>query len=137
CRPSSCATDGSRSIRWAPPHRKPRFRARSADNGGCERRLIALRSAHPAQGADASCVRREGGRMTGAAPIAQHSATGDVYALIISALEASSKSLDSLGVEDLAPIDHFHARGFPATVELGDRLPVEPGDDILDIGCGL
>jgi SAM-dependent methyltransferase len=28
-------------------------------------------------------------------------------------------------------------RQFPATVELGDRLPVEPGDHILDIGCGL
>jgi len=75
--------------------------------------------------------------MSEAAPIAEHWATGDIYALIISALEASSKSLDSLTVEDLAPIDHFHARGFPATVELGDRLPVEPGDHILDIGCGL
>jgi len=75
--------------------------------------------------------------MSGAAPIAEHWASGDVYALITSALEASSKSLDSLTVEDLAPIDHFHARGFPATVELGDRLPVEPGDHILDIGCGL
>jgi SAM-dependent methyltransferase len=75
--------------------------------------------------------------MSEAAPIADHWATGDVYALIISALESSSKSLDSLSVEDLAPIDHFHARGFPATLELGDRLPVEPGDHILDIGCGL
>jgi hypothetical protein len=75
--------------------------------------------------------------MSEAAPIAEHWATGDVYALIISALEASSKSLKSLTIEDLAPIDHFHARGFPATVELGDRLPVRPGDHILDIGCGL
>jgi len=75
--------------------------------------------------------------MSGPAPIADHWATGDVYALIISALEGSSKSLDSLTVGDLAPVDHFHARGFPATVELGDRLPVEPGDQILDIGCGL
>ncbi|HEX5468234.1 MAG TPA: methyltransferase domain-containing protein [Gaiellaceae bacterium] len=40
-------------------------------------------------------------------------------------------------VEDLAPVDHFHARGFPATVELGDRLPIEAGDQILDIGSGL
>jgi SAM-dependent methyltransferase len=75
--------------------------------------------------------------MSEATPIAEHWATGDVYALIISALEASSKSLDSLSVEDLAPVDHFHARGFPATVELGDRLPIDRGDHILDIGCGL
>jgi SAM-dependent methyltransferase len=75
--------------------------------------------------------------MTEAAPIADHWATGDVYALIISALQASSKSLESLTVEDLAPVDHFHARGFAATVELGDRLRVERGDHVLDIGCGL
>lgn len=75
--------------------------------------------------------------MSGAALVADHWAKGDVYALIISALEASSKSPESLTVEELAPVDHFHARGFPATVELGDRLPVKPGDHILDIGCGL
>ena len=69
--------------------------------------------------------------------IADHWATGDVYALIVSALEASAKPLDSLTVEDLAPVDHFHARGLSATVELGDHLPVKAGDHILDIGCGL
>ena len=42
----------------------------------------------------------------------------DVYARIVSALESASKPLDSLTVEDLAPVDHFHARGFAATVEL-------------------
>jgi SAM-dependent methyltransferase len=75
--------------------------------------------------------------MSRAAPIADHWATGDVYAVIVSALESSSKPLDSLTVEDLAPVDHFHARGFPATVELGDHLPIKAGDHILDIGCGL
>lgn len=72
-----------------------------------------------------------------ATAIAKHWGDRDVYGLIVSALERAGKSLDSLTVEDLAPVDHFHARGFPATVELGDRLPVTPGDDILDIGCGL
>ena len=62
---------------------------------------------------------------------------GDVYERIVAALQASSKSLDSLSVEDLAPVDHFHARGLPATVELGDVLPVGTGDYLLDIGCGL
>lgn len=55
--------------------------------------------------------------------IADHWGTGDVYARIVSALEKASKSLDALTVQDLAPVDHFHTRGFPATVELGDRLP--------------
>jgi len=62
---------------------------------------------------------------------------GDIYPLIVSALEKMSKSLDSVTVNDLAPVDHFHARGFPATVELGDRLPIKANHHILDIGCGL
>jgi len=70
-------------------------------------------------------------------PIASHWGKGDVYALIASAVEASGKSLEALTVEDLAPVDHFHARGFPATVDLADRLPVQAGDRVLDIGCGL
>ena len=69
--------------------------------------------------------------------IADHWGQGDVYALIVSALDKASKPLDSLTVEDLAPVDHFHARGFPATIELADRLPIKAGEHILDIGCGL
>jgi cyclopropane fatty-acyl-phospholipid synthase-like methyltransferase len=34
-------------------------------------------------------------------------------------------------------VDHFHARGFPATVELADRLPIKAGQQLVDIGCGL
>jgi len=75
--------------------------------------------------------------MPGENLIAEHWATGDVYELVLSALQKSGKSLNALTVEDLAPVDHFHARGFPATVELADRLPIEPGSHILDIGCGL
>jgi SAM-dependent methyltransferase len=72
-----------------------------------------------------------------AASIEDHWADRDVYGLIVAALERASKPLDSLTVEDLAPVDHFHARGFPATVDLADRLPVERGDHLLDIGCGV
>ena len=70
-------------------------------------------------------------------PIAEHWAKDDVYALILSALEKAGKSPDRLTVEDLAPVDHFHARGFPATIELANQLPVEPHHHLLDIGCGL
>lgn len=69
--------------------------------------------------------------------VESHWAQGDVYALIVSALQRVGKSLDTLTVEDLAPVDHFHARGFPATIDLADRLPVKAGDHVLDIGCGL
>lgn len=69
--------------------------------------------------------------------VEEHWAQGEVYPRIVSALRAAGKSLDSLTIDDLAPIDHFHARGFTATVELGDHLPVGPGDHVLDIGCGV
>ncbi|HEU4647100.1 MAG TPA: methyltransferase domain-containing protein, partial [Burkholderiales bacterium] len=69
--------------------------------------------------------------------IADHWGKGDVYGLIVSALHKMSKPLEGLTVEDLAPVDHFHARGLPATVELADRLPIAAGQHILDIGCGL
>lgn len=75
--------------------------------------------------------------MPRASSIADHWADRDIYGLIVAALEQASKSLDALTVEDLAPLDHFHARGFPATVELADRLPVEHGFHLLDIGCGI
>ncbi|MGA8261479.1 MAG: class I SAM-dependent methyltransferase [Arenicellales bacterium] len=69
--------------------------------------------------------------------IADHWGRGDVYGRIVAALEKISKPLDGLTIEDLAPVDHFHARGFPATVDLADRLPIEPRHRVLDIGCGL
>jgi SAM-dependent methyltransferase len=75
--------------------------------------------------------------MTSANEIADHWAKGDVYGLIVSALNKMSKPLDGLTVEDLAPVDHFHARGLPATMELADHLPIKAGQHIVDIGCGL
>lgn len=75
--------------------------------------------------------------MTNAKAIADHWGRGDVYGLIVSALNRMSKPLEGLTLEDLAPVDHFHARGLPATVELADRLPIKADQHILDIGCGL
>ncbi len=75
--------------------------------------------------------------MQHASPIAEHWGKGDVYSLIVSALRKAGKSVNALTLEDLAPIDHFHARGFPATIELADRLPVRREHRILDIGCGV
>ncbi len=70
-------------------------------------------------------------------PIANYSIARDVYTVILDALRQAGKELDRLKVEDLAPVDHFHARGFPATVELADTLTVKPQDHLVDIGCGI
>lgn len=69
--------------------------------------------------------------------VADHWASTDVYGRITAALEEAGKPLNALTIEDLAPVDQFHARGFPATIELGDFLPVAAGDHLVDIGCGL
>jgi SAM-dependent methyltransferase len=78
-----------------------------------------------------------GGNMTNAKTIADHWGRGDIYGSIVSALNQMSKSLEGLTVEDLAPVDHFHARGLPATAGLADRFPIKAGQHVLDIGCGL
>jgi len=75
--------------------------------------------------------------MTSANAIADHWGRGDVYGLIVSALNKLSMPLEGLTVADLAPVDHFHARGLAATVELADHLPIKAGQHIVDIGCGL
>lgn len=62
---------------------------------------------------------------------------GDVLGRILDAVRATGLSPDSLTVETLAPVDHFHARGFAATRELADLLPIRAGDRLVDIGCGV
>lgn len=69
--------------------------------------------------------------------ISDHWGTGDVYARVVAAMEAAGIDPSHATVEDLSPVDHFHARGFPATVELADALEIDADDLILDIGSGI
>ena len=69
--------------------------------------------------------------------ISDHWGTGDVYGRIVEAMKAVGLSPDSVTVEQLAPVDHFHARGFAATVDLANALPIAAGDRLVDIGCGI
>ncbi|MGI9523156.1 MAG: class I SAM-dependent methyltransferase [Hyphomicrobiaceae bacterium] len=75
--------------------------------------------------------------MTEEKSIADHWGTGDVYGRIMDAMEAASIDPEAVTVEQMAPMDHYHARGFQATIELADELPIKSGDHIVDIGCGL
>jgi SAM-dependent methyltransferase len=75
--------------------------------------------------------------MADAKAISDHWGTGDVFARIMAAMKAASLSPDTVTVEQLAPVDHFHARGRQATVELADVLPIRAGHHIVDIGCGI
>lgn len=75
--------------------------------------------------------------MTNERSVSDHWGTGDVYSRIIDAMKTAGIDPETVTVEQLAPVDHFHARGFPATVELADALPIEAGQRLVDIGCGM
>ena len=62
---------------------------------------------------------------------------GDTPGRVRAALAKAGLGSGTLSLADLAPMDHFHARGLPATVDLANRLPIEAGRHILDIGCGV
>ncbi len=75
--------------------------------------------------------------MTNQSDVSGFWAKGDTLGRILNALDKAGLSLDKLSIHDLAPVDHLHARGLPATVDLADRLPIERGQHILDIGCAV
>jgi ubiquinone/menaquinone biosynthesis C-methylase UbiE len=62
---------------------------------------------------------------------------GDLHSRIHQAMSLSGLNQKKLEIEDLFPIDQYHARGIRATVDLGKRMPIRENQSILDIGCGL
>lgn len=75
--------------------------------------------------------------MAASESIAEHWGQGDVYGRIVAAMVKAGIDPAKATVADLSPVDHFHARGFPATKELADALPIRPRDRIVDIGSGV
>lgn len=56
---------------------------------------------------------------------------------ILEALAAAGKNLESLTIDDLAPVDQFHSGGKAATVRLARLAGLKPGTRVLDVGGGL
>lgn len=69
--------------------------------------------------------------------VQDHYARTDIVERALAALRAVNGADTPITPETLAPIDHFHGRGFLATQELALRLDPQPTDNILDIGCGI
>jgi MPBQ/MSBQ methyltransferase len=69
--------------------------------------------------------------------VAEHYSRSDLASTILGALQATGKDVDRLSLEDLAPVDEFHVRGRPATVELAGALGLAPGMRVLDVGSGI
>lgn len=66
-----------------------------------------------------------------------HYASEGIADRILAALRASAGPDQPVTPDALAPLDHFHGRGLPATREMVALLAPESGDRVLDIGCGI
>jgi ubiquinone/menaquinone biosynthesis C-methylase UbiE len=61
----------------------------------------------------------------------------DLERAILDALAATGKDVSALTIDDLAPADHFHGGGKPATLRLARLAAPRPGSRVLDVGGGI
>ena len=62
---------------------------------------------------------------------------GDIHERVNIALKEANLLEKKIEIEDLFPLDQYHARGIAATIELADKLNFAKNSTIIDIGCGL
>jgi SAM-dependent methyltransferase len=74
--------------------------------------------------------------MTIESEVAAHYGRADLKTKLLARLAAAGRSVETLTLDDLAPIDQLHVRGLPATLELGEALSLSPGMRVLDVGSG-
>ena len=71
------------------------------------------------------------------ADVEKHYGRREILNSILRAQREAGKDLTRLTPPDLAPVDEFHIRGREATIELANRVSLQPGLHVLDVGCGL
>ena len=69
--------------------------------------------------------------------VAGHYGNAGIAERVIAALRAANGADAPITVDALSLIDHFHGRGIVATKELVELLRPQPGEHLLDIGCGI
>lgn len=69
--------------------------------------------------------------------VSNHYTHGSLVNAIREGVVRLGKTTDSIGIDDLAPVDEFHIGGRVATRHFLDQLSIRPDDHILDVGCGL
>jgi len=75
--------------------------------------------------------------MSGDLAVSQHYRHGNLLGAIEGAVEKLGRSVDTVTVEDLGPVDEFHIGGRAATENLLNQLDISRRDYVLDVGCGL
>jgi len=69
--------------------------------------------------------------------ISDHYIHGDLLNAIQSSITKLGKTIDSVTIEDLGPVDEFHIGGRLATESFLAQLDFSQQEHILDVGCGL
>jgi ubiquinone/menaquinone biosynthesis C-methylase UbiE len=69
--------------------------------------------------------------------VEKHYGFGGIMVKIEAGLNLAGKDVNSLTVDDLAPIDEFHIRGRESTLEVAKLAKLKASDLVLDVGCGL
>ena len=69
--------------------------------------------------------------------VTEHYAHGDLLSAITSGITQLGKTVDTVTIEDLAPVDEFHIGGRRASEDFLDQLGLSDQHHLLDVGCGL
>jgi len=69
--------------------------------------------------------------------VSEHYSHGDLLKAIQTGISELGKTIDSISIEDLAPVDEFHIGGRQATEHFVGQLNFSEQHHVLDVGCGL
>jgi len=69
--------------------------------------------------------------------VSDHYLHGDLLNAIRTSLEKAGRTVESVTLADLAPVDEFHIGGRQATERFLSQLNFLEDDHVLDVGCGL
>ena len=75
--------------------------------------------------------------MSDSSLVTNHYAHGSLLNAIHNGVQELGKTIDSVRVEDLGPVDEFHIGGRVATEDFLDQLNIGTDHCVLDVGCGL
>lgn len=69
--------------------------------------------------------------------VANHYAQGGLLEAIGEGVAKLGKSIATVNIDDLGPVDEFHIGGRVATQSFLEQLDIGPSHHVLDVGCGL
>ena len=75
--------------------------------------------------------------MPDAALVSGHYSQGGLLAAIEAGVQALGKTPETVTLDDLGPVEEFHIGGRAATRLVVEALKLQPGAQVLDVGCGL